>query len=183
MTTLNFVQAVKHLDSVSPSVADLLENWELEENIESVQVAEIDPVYAGGRDLCEHYGVPFESGANCVVVAAKRGDVVQYAACVAPVETRMDFNKTIRKALEARKVSLAPLDFILEQTKMEYGSITPVGLPKDWKILLDERVATAPEIIIGSGLLKSKLKLPGKLLAALPNALVIPNLAVNPKKL
>jgi prolyl-tRNA editing enzyme YbaK/EbsC (Cys-tRNA(Pro) deacylase) len=56
---------------------------------------------------------------------------------------------------------------------MEYGGITPLGLPEGWPILVDEAVAHEPYVIIGSGVRRSKLLLPGKALAGLPNAEVL----------
>ena len=60
---------------------------------------------------------------------------------------------------------------------MEYGGITPLGLPHGWPILVDAAVARTDEVVIGSGLRASKLFLPGSVLAALPNAEVIDALA------
>ena len=34
---------------------------------------------------------------------------------------------------------------------MEYGGITPIGLPDDWRVLVDADVAAAPVLVIGSG--------------------------------
>ena len=58
-------------------------------------------------------------------------------------------------------------------TGMEYGGITPVGLPTDWPIIIDEAIIDAPTIIIGSGIRKSKLALSGRTLALLPNTTVL----------
>jgi prolyl-tRNA editing enzyme YbaK/EbsC (Cys-tRNA(Pro) deacylase) len=63
-------------------------------------------------------------------------------------------------------------------TGMEYGGITPVGLPDGWPVLVDELVAKAPSVVIGSGIRGSKLWLPGALLAELPGAEVLPGLGV-----
>jgi prolyl-tRNA editing enzyme YbaK/EbsC (Cys-tRNA(Pro) deacylase) len=60
---------------------------------------------------------------------------------------------------------------------MEYGGITPLGLPADWPVLVDALVAGTPTVVIGSGVRRSKLVLPGKLLAGLPGARVIEGLA------
>jgi prolyl-tRNA editing enzyme YbaK/EbsC (Cys-tRNA(Pro) deacylase) len=62
-------------------------------------------------------------------------------------------------------------------TGMEYGGITPVGLPKDWPVLVDARVVELPYAIIGSGVRHSKLALPGRALALLPQAEVVSDLA------
>jgi prolyl-tRNA editing enzyme YbaK/EbsC (Cys-tRNA(Pro) deacylase) len=58
-------------------------------------------------------------------------------------------------------------------TGMEYGGITPIGLPADWPILVDEQVAATSQAIIGSGIRASKLLVSGELLAGLPNATVM----------
>ena len=60
---------------------------------------------------------------------------------------------------------------------MEYGGITPIGLPDEWPILIDARVAEQGHVVIGSGIRGSKLWLPGALLATLPGAEVIDGLA------
>ena len=55
-------------------------------------------------------------------------------------------------------------------TSMEYGGITPIGLPDAWPILVDEAVVAAGEVVIGSGLRGSKILLPATELLSLPNA-------------
>jgi prolyl-tRNA editing enzyme YbaK/EbsC (Cys-tRNA(Pro) deacylase) len=60
---------------------------------------------------------------------------------------------------------------------MEYGGITPIGLPDGWPILVDGRVARTPYVIIGSGVRHSKIALPGATLARLAGAQVIEDLA------
>ncbi len=59
---------------------------------------------------------------------------------------------------------------------MEYGGITPIGLPDDWPILVDAKVADLPYAVIGSGVRRSKIVIPGKVLAAWPGAEVVENL-------
>ena len=59
---------------------------------------------------------------------------------------------------------------------MEYGGITPIGLPDGWPVLVDAAVAAAPEVVIGSGIRGSKLALPGALAARLPGAEVVEGL-------
>ena len=61
---------------------------------------------------------------------------------------------------------------------MEYGGITPVGLPADWPVLVDEAVAKTGSVVIGSGIRGSKLRLPGRQVASLPSAQVLPGLGV-----
>ncbi|MGH3158000.1 MAG: YbaK/EbsC family protein, partial [Streptosporangiaceae bacterium] len=59
---------------------------------------------------------------------------------------------------------------------MEYGGITPVGLPAGWPVLVDAAVAAAPRVVIGSGVRRSKLTVPGLVLARLPGAEVVDGL-------
>ncbi|CAL9489876.1 hypothetical protein SUDANB121_03230 [Nocardiopsis dassonvillei] len=138
-----------------------------------VRVAPIDPNLADTAAFCSHYGMAMETSANCVVVAAKRGGETTYAACLVLATDRADVNGTVRRHLGARKASFASMAEATGLTGMEYGGITPFGLPQGWPILVDEAVAAAPHVVVGSGLRRSKLWVPGKLVAALPNAEVI----------
>ena len=128
-------------------------------------------------DFCARYGVGLDVSANCVVIKGKRGGEVRYAACMVLATTRADVNGVVRRRLDARTASFAPMDEAVALTGMEYGGITPLGLPADWPILIDAAVARADEVVIGSGIRASKLFLPGAVLAALPNAEVIDGLA------
>ncbi|HEX2297845.1 MAG TPA: hypothetical protein VHH34_04900, partial [Pseudonocardiaceae bacterium] len=56
------------------------------------------------------------------------------------------------------------------------GGITPLGLPAEWPLLLDPAVARAELLVIGSGLRRSKLLVPGEVLAALPGAILVDGL-------
>jgi len=60
---------------------------------------------------------------------------------------------------------------------MEYGGITPIGLPATWSILVDAAVVAAGYVVIGSGVRHSKIAIPGAMLAELPNAEVVEGLA------
>jgi prolyl-tRNA editing enzyme YbaK/EbsC (Cys-tRNA(Pro) deacylase) len=142
----------------------------------SVEVAEIDPNLADTAAFCAAYGSPMESSANCVVVAGRRGEQTRYAACLVLATTRADVNGLVRRRLDARKASFAPMADAVALTGMEYGGITPLGLPDDWPLLVDAAVATAPAVVVGSGLRGSKLALPGALVAALPGTEVVEGL-------
>jgi prolyl-tRNA editing enzyme YbaK/EbsC (Cys-tRNA(Pro) deacylase) len=115
---------------------------------------------------------------NCVVIVAKRGTDVTYAACMVTATTRANVNGLVRQHLGARKASFGPVDVVTSMTGMEYGGITPVGLPESWPVLVDDQVAKLPSVIIGAGIRGAKLRLPGSLLAELPGAEVLPGLGV-----
>jgi prolyl-tRNA editing enzyme YbaK/EbsC (Cys-tRNA(Pro) deacylase) len=136
-------------------------------------VSAIDPDLADTAAFCEHYDVGLDVSANCVVVEARRAERVWFAACVVLATTRADVNGVVRKHLGARKISFAPMDGAVASTGMEYGGITPVGLPADWPLLIDANVIDQQRVIIGSGIRGSKLLADTEVLAALPNAEVL----------
>jgi prolyl-tRNA editing enzyme YbaK/EbsC (Cys-tRNA(Pro) deacylase) len=141
-----------------------------------IGVAEIDPALADTAAFCERYGVAPDESANCVVVAGRRDGETRMAACMILATTRADVNGLVRRELDVRKASFAPMAEAVALTGMEYGGITPIGLPADWPILVDEAVAKTPRVVIGSGVRRSKLTLPGAALASLPGAVVLDGL-------
>lgn len=171
--TLKTEPASTRPDLLAPPVVEALTNLPADD----VLVAPIDPDLADTAAFCEAYDVGLDVSANCVVVAGKRGGEVRYAACLVLATTRADVNGTVRRLLDARKASFAPMDDAVELTGMEYGGITPIGLPADWPVYIDARVAAAPYVIVGSGVRHSKIAVPGPWLAALPTAQVIEGLA------
>jgi prolyl-tRNA editing enzyme YbaK/EbsC (Cys-tRNA(Pro) deacylase) len=138
----------------------------------------IDPDLADTAALASEHGIPPEVSANCVVVLGKRGGEQRPAACVVLAHTRADVNGLVRRTIDVRKLSFAPQDWAVTETGMEHGGITPVGLPDGWPLLVDSKVVEQPWVLIGSGLRRSKLALPGASLADLPNAVVLENLGL-----
>jgi prolyl-tRNA editing enzyme YbaK/EbsC (Cys-tRNA(Pro) deacylase) len=167
---LALVPVLDRLDLVAAPVAAALQAWPAATD---VRVAAIDPDLADTAAFCAAYDVALDASANCVVVAAKRGGGVRYAACVVLATTRADVNGVVRRHLEARKASFAAMEDAVSLTGMEYGGITPVGLPPDWPVLVDAGVVAAGRVIVGSGIRGSKLELPGEALADLPHAEVL----------
>lgn len=163
---LDAVPATERPDLLADPVAAALST------VPDAGVAEIDPELADTAAFCERYGVRLAESANCVVVAGKRAGETRYAACVVLATTRADVNGFVRKFLDVRKVSFAPMDTAVAETGMEYGGITPVGLPAGWPILVDAAVAAAERVVIGSGVRRSKLVVAGSALAGLPGATV-----------
>ncbi|MDV6012608.1 YbaK/EbsC family protein [Haloechinothrix sp. LS1_15] len=133
-----------------------------------VGVVEIDPELADTAEFCAAYSSPLGASANCVVVAGKRSGQVRYAAALVLATTRADVNSVIRRRLDVRKASFLGMDEAVALTGMAYGGITPIGLPPEWPVLLDSAVASAPELIIGSGTRSGKLLVTGEMLAELP---------------
>jgi prolyl-tRNA editing enzyme YbaK/EbsC (Cys-tRNA(Pro) deacylase) len=145
---------------------------------DQIRVMEIDPALADTAEFCARYGVAAEESANCVVVAARRGGSETLAACVVLATTRADLNNLVRRHLGARKVSFLPMDLAVAATGMEFGGITPVGLPVDWPLLVDSAVVRTDRVVVGSGVRRSKLVVPGRVLASLGKAEVMAGLGV-----
>jgi len=160
-------------DLLAAPVTAALRSW----SEEDVLVAPIDPELADTAAFCAAYDVTLEESANCVVVAGKREGEMRYAACVILATTRADVNGVVRKRLDVRKASFAPMAEAVELSGMEYGGITPIGLPEGWPLLIDSRVLATERVIIGSGIRGSKVELPGAALGRLPRAEVVEGLA------
>ncbi len=138
-----------------------------------------DPAKADTAAFVAAYGPELlETSANCVVVAGKRAGEVSYAACVVLSTTRVDVNGAVRRHLGVRKASFAAMDTAVGETGMEYGGITPVGLPAHWPLLVDRAVVDVPYVVIGSGARRGKLIVPGKAIGDLPGAVVLDGLGI-----
>ncbi len=168
--------AVSRPDLLAPAVVEALARWKGWVPVGEIAVAEIDPAVADTAEFCARYGVAPEESANCVVVAGRRGAEMRMAACVVLATTRADVNGLVRRRLDARKASFAPIDLAVAETGMEYGGITPIGLPDGWPILVDAAVVATSRVVVGSGVRRSKLVLPGAALAEIPGAEVLPGL-------
>lgn len=142
-----------------------------------ILAGQIDPEFMNGHALSEHYDINPEDGVNCIVVRGKRGEERITAAVLIPVGYRADLNGLVCEKLGAKKVSMAPLDEVIQGSGMEYGSITPVGLPDTWKILIDSRLMEKERVIVGGGKQISKLLVPTGLLRNLPNLDIVEGLA------
>ncbi len=168
---LEFGKIEERKDLLPKTVYDYIKNHGYEDQI---KVAEIDLAFADGESLSREYGVPYGKRANmnakvrnpllnCLVVEGIRGEESKFAALVVPYGKRANMNAKVRNPLDAKKMSFADLNRVCEECQMEYGSITPIGLPEHYMILVDEEVMKQEEIIVGGGLANSKLLVPSKL--------------------
>ena len=167
------------LDTLTRPVADAVRQWRGSVPVDQIVYVDTEPEWADTATFVEHYGQDLlDRSANCVVVAGKRGGESTLAACVVLSTTRVDVNGAVRCQLGARKASFASMDLATGETGMEYGGITPIGLPADWPVLVDPAVVDLPYVLVGSGRRRGKLLVPGKVFAELPNAVVLEGLGV-----
>ncbi|MCL4405568.1 YbaK/EbsC family protein [Patescibacteria group bacterium] len=172
---LEIISLIERPDLAAKTVTDLAASVG---GVQDIGGAEIDPTVSDTTAFCERYGIDPAQTVNCVIVKAKRADKEWYAACAVLATTKADVNGLVRRRLDARRVSFAPMEEAVKETGMEYGGITPVGLPREWPVLIDSAVAKADRLVIGSGIRKSKLVVSGKFLATLPGAVVLNGLGV-----
>jgi prolyl-tRNA editing enzyme YbaK/EbsC (Cys-tRNA(Pro) deacylase) len=148
------------------------------ELLDAVGVVEIDPDISDTGATQEAFGLAMDSLANCVVVGGKREGTERIAACVVLATTRADVNNVAKRLLDVRKASFLATDRAVELTGMEYGGITPIGLPAGWPVLIDRRVVEAELLVIGSGVRRSKILIPGALLSRLAGAQIVDGLGL-----
>jgi prolyl-tRNA editing enzyme YbaK/EbsC (Cys-tRNA(Pro) deacylase) len=170
---LDSLPVLDHLDLVAGPVAAALASWPAADR---VAVVAIDPDLADTAALTSAYDLPLGASGNCVVVSGRRGGEERTAACVVRADTRADVNNLVRRLLDVRKATFLPMDRAVEESGMEHGGITPVGLPGAWRVLVDERLLEEPVVVLGSGLRRSKLLLTGSTLADLPGVELVPDL-------
>ena len=162
-------------DLLAAPVARALAEWPFAGD---VGVVGIDPLLADTAAMTEAYAVPLTASANCVVVSGRRDGEERFAACVVRADTRADVNNVVKRLLDVRKASFLAMQRAVDSTGMEHGGITPVGLPAGWRLFVDAACLDIDVAVIGSGVRRSKLLLPGHRLGDLPRAEVLGDLAL-----
>ncbi len=145
--------------------------------LEDAGVVAIDPAVSDTAALAEAYGLAARVLVNCVLIGGSRAGEERVAACLVPSSKRADVNGFVRRRLDVRTASFLPRERAVGASGMEFGAITPVGLPPAWAVLVDPDAVREPLVVIGSGLRRSKLVVPGTLLARLRGAELAPELA------
>jgi prolyl-tRNA editing enzyme YbaK/EbsC (Cys-tRNA(Pro) deacylase) len=140
------------------------------------EIIDCDPALADTAEFCTHYGYPPEQSANTIVVASRRPEG-HHAACVVLATTRLDVNRRVRDLLGVRKVSFASPELTARLTGMTMGGVTPFGLPAELPLWIDAAVVALPWVIVGGGSRSCKVRVAPEALTALPNAVVVEDLA------
>lgn len=122
------------------------------------ELIEIDPDFSDTKAFCERYGYPPEQTCNTILVASKKG-AKMYAACVALANTRLDVNNRVRRLLGVPKVSFASSEEMVELTGMQVGGVTPIGLPAELPLYVDQRIMNQEWVILGGGNRGLKVKI------------------------
>ncbi|MBU4213024.1 MAG: hypothetical protein KJ792_00025 [Actinobacteria bacterium] len=180
MSALDWVPALDHPELLAPGTLAALTAWAAvsPEVATRVLVAAIDPELADTATLTAAFDLDPGASVNCVLVAGRRDGQERLAAAAVRATTRADVNATVKRLLDVRKASFLATDRAVDESGMEYGGITPLGLPAQFRVLVDSRVDDEALVVIGSGLRRSKIGLPGSLLAAAPGVQVVDGLAI-----
>ena len=140
------------------------------------QIVECAPELADTAQFCEHYGYRLDESANAILIVGK-GDPRVYALCVVLATTQVDVNKQARRKLGVKKASFASPDETIKLTGMTLGGVTPFGLPASLPIWIDSRVLECSKVIVGGGSRNRKIYTNPEVLAALPSAEIVEDLA------
>ena len=154
-----------------PEIQALLDNSDL-----PFEVWPCDPGLADTAAFCDHYGVALENSANAILVRSKTG-TEKFVLCVLLATDRLNTNHTVRKKMGARKVSFASADETRAITGMEIGGVTPLTLPADLPVWVDEAVMQREYIVLGGGNRNSKLKVDPLILTRQPGVEIVAGLA------
>lgn len=129
----------------------------LDQTAIAYELIEIDPIFADTAAFCEQYGYPPEQSGNTIIVSSKKGEK-KYAACVVLATTRLDVNKRVKALLGVSKVSFADAEEMMTLTGMQVGGVTPLALPGELPLYVDDRIMKLDWVILGGGSRSLKIK-------------------------
>ena len=165
---LESLPALDHPELLAPPVVAALAAWE---HGGELAVVEIDPSVADTAAMSEAYDLGMDTGANCVVVGGKRDGAG--AGRGLPGPRRHPGRRQQRRQADPRRAQvLVPVDGPGGRGVRRWSTAGSrrSGCPRDWRLLVDARVLEIDVAVIGSGVRRSKLLIPGRLAGALPGA-------------
>ncbi|WP_285723987.1 YbaK/EbsC family protein [Psychromicrobium xiongbiense] len=171
--------ALSHTDLLAARTAEALRAFP---EAAGVGAAAVDPEHSDTSASRDAYGLEPDTLVNCVIVSGKREGQQRVAACLVKATQRADVNNVVKRALDVRKASFLAQERAVQLSAMEYGGITPIGLyqhePGDMRIFVDPAILQTPLVLIGSGIRRGKLILPGELLAEFPGVEICEDLGL-----
>ena len=169
---LDLLPAHLHPDLMAASTAAAIAD------IPEAMVFTIDPADADTMTLTSKLDLPLAASGNAVLVTGFRAGEARHCCCMTPADRRVDVNHAVKRTLDVRKCSFASMEDACEASGMEYGGITPFGLPADWPVWLDSHIADLDWVLIGSGIRASKLIVPGNAFLRLPGSKLVDGLTI-----
>ena len=141
------------------------------------ELIRIDPAFADTAAFCDRYGFPPEQSGNTIIVGSKK-EPRQFSASLVLATTRLDVNHAVRSLMGVSRLSFATAEDTRALTGMMIGGVTVLALPPELPIYVDERIMGLDWVILGGGSRSSKVKIAPVALTRLPNARVVPGLAL-----
>ena len=121
-----------------------------ESNLDRLEVFECKDEFSDTQSFCDHYGHKIEDSCNAILIKSKKPNEFYSLFCVLG-STRLDVNHKAKKVMDSKKVSFASKEEAEEVTNQIYGGISPLGLPQEINIFIDENVLRREKIFIGAG--------------------------------
>ena len=143
-----------------------------EDNKEVLEIFECKDEFSDTKNFCDHYGFDIEDSCNAILIKAKKPEEFYAMFCVLG-STRLDVNTKAKNAMGTKRVSFASREEAEQVTNQIYGGISPLGLPENLKIFIDENVMNREKLFIGAGNRVSKFFLSPELLVELTKAEVL----------
>ena len=143
-----------------------------ESNREDLELFQCLDEFSDTQNFCDHYGFDIEDSCNAILIKAKKPEEFYAMFCVLG-STRLDVNTKAKNAMGAKRVSFASREEAEQVTNQIYGGISPLGLPENLKIFIDENVMNREKLFIGAGNRVSKFFLSPELLVELTKAEVL----------
>ena len=136
-----------------------------------------DPKLADTITYCKRTGCELADCANTIIVKSKTGEK-KFAACVILATTRLNVNHVVRKRLGAHRASFAAAEETQRITGMTIGGVTPIGLPPDLPLWVDQAVMEREMIILGGSSRSLKLKISPRVFRLTENTEIVEQLAI-----
>lgn len=108
-----------------------------------------------GISVAEKIGVDKRQVFKTLVV--QDGEKEPYVFII-PVQAELDLKKAA-KAVQAKKVEMAPVKDIQKLTGYIRGGCSPIGMKKKYKTILDESAEVLPSIVVSGGKIGLQMEL------------------------
>ena len=152
---------------IHKTVANLFES-----HGDELEIFECLDEFSDTQNFSNHYGFDIEDACNAILLKSKKPKEFFAMFCVLG-SSRLDVNHKAKAAIESKKVSFASKEEAESVTSQIYGGISPLGLPEEIKIFVDQNVLNRNKVFIGAGNRVSKFFLSPETLIKLTNATVL----------
>jgi len=121
-----------------------------ESNKDKLDAFECKDEFSDTQSFCDHYGFKIEDSCNAILLKSKKPEEFFALFCVLGSD-RLDVNHKAKSLLGAKKVSFASREEAEIITNQIYGGISPLGLPEEIRVYIDENVMLRNKVFIGGG--------------------------------